>query len=413
MRDGQAGFFTDEELASSGGVLWEPARREPHRGDGPLDPPAGRLRRRARFSRRPRCAPSPRATVATASGRGFERDAAARAHAAHRRRPHAVPRRGDRARPARRAVGPRLPARRDATVTPDDWFFDGHFKNDPCMPGTLMFEGCLQAMAFYLAALGYTVDRDGWRFEPVPEQKYPMRCRGQVTPDVAARSSTRSSSTRSRGGPMPDRLRRPALHRRRAQGLPRARAWACGWCPTGRSSTGGSSARTEQPRTRRSLPRRLVGYVEPKPVASIDGFASTTRRCSRARGAGPRRPSARSTRASTAPRRVAAPARAAVPLHVAASRGRRRRWASCRPGASVEVEYDVPPDAWYFDENGAATMPFCVLHGGRAAALRLARVLRRQRAHRPTTDLLFRNLDGTGTLLAEIAPDDRHAADAA
>ena len=26
--------------------------------------------------------------------------------------------------------------RAEATVTRDDWFFDGHFKNDPCMPGT-------------------------------------------------------------------------------------------------------------------------------------------------------------------------------------------------------------------------------------------------------------------------------------
>ena len=41
-------------------------------------------------------------------------------------------------------------------VQPDTWFFDGHFKNDPCMPGTLMFEGCLQMMAVYLGALGYT-----------------------------------------------------------------------------------------------------------------------------------------------------------------------------------------------------------------------------------------------------------------
>ena len=31
-------------------------------------------------------------------------------------------------------------------VTPDRWFFDGHFKNDPCMPGTLMLEACLEAM---------------------------------------------------------------------------------------------------------------------------------------------------------------------------------------------------------------------------------------------------------------------------
>ena len=31
--------------------------------------------------------------------------------------------------------------RATAAVPTDDWFFDGHFKNDPCMPGTLMFEG--------------------------------------------------------------------------------------------------------------------------------------------------------------------------------------------------------------------------------------------------------------------------------
>jgi 3-hydroxymyristoyl/3-hydroxydecanoyl-(acyl carrier protein) dehydratase len=67
-------------------------------------------------------------------------------------------------------------------VSPTDWFFDGHFPNDPCMPGTLMFEGCLQAMAFHLTARGVTVDRDGWRFEPVPERAYRIRCRGQVTP---------------------------------------------------------------------------------------------------------------------------------------------------------------------------------------------------------------------------------------
>ena len=68
------------------------------------------------------------------------------------------------------------------TISPDDWYFEGHFKNDPCMPGTLMFEGCLQAMAFYLSAMGYTANRDGWRFQPVPKRPYPLLCRGQVLP---------------------------------------------------------------------------------------------------------------------------------------------------------------------------------------------------------------------------------------
>lgn len=45
-----------------------------------------------------------------------------------------------------------------------------------------MFDGCLQAMSIYLAGLGFTIERDAWRFEPVPDNKIPMRCRGQVTP---------------------------------------------------------------------------------------------------------------------------------------------------------------------------------------------------------------------------------------
>jgi hypothetical protein len=67
-------------------------------------------------------------------------------------------------------------------IRPDHWFFEGHFKNDPCMPGTLMFEGATQAMAIYLAACGYTLDNDGFRFEPLPGQDYRLQCRGQITP---------------------------------------------------------------------------------------------------------------------------------------------------------------------------------------------------------------------------------------
>ena len=47
-----------------------------------------------------------------------------------------------------------------------------------------MFEGCLQAMGFYLAAMGYTIERDGWRFEPVSGEPFALQCRGQVTPSA-------------------------------------------------------------------------------------------------------------------------------------------------------------------------------------------------------------------------------------
>ena len=67
-------------------------------------------------------------------------------------------------------------------IAADEWFFDGHFKNDPCMPGTLMIEAAQQAIGFYMAALGFTLRHDGWRFEPVFDNAFQFRCSGQVTP---------------------------------------------------------------------------------------------------------------------------------------------------------------------------------------------------------------------------------------
>ena len=50
------------------------------------------------------------------------------------------------------------------------------------MPGTLMFEGGIQVMAFYLASLGFTLPRDGWRFEPVKDEAFQLQCRSQLVP---------------------------------------------------------------------------------------------------------------------------------------------------------------------------------------------------------------------------------------
>ena len=84
-----------------------------------------------------------------------------------------------------------------------------------------MFEGCLQAMSFYLAALGYTLERDAWRFQPVSRRTDPLRCRGQVTPDVETprlRGVHRRSDRRSGADP----LRGSAVYGRRPQGISRA-----------------------------------------------------------------------------------------------------------------------------------------------------------------------------------------------
>jgi 3-hydroxymyristoyl/3-hydroxydecanoyl-(acyl carrier protein) dehydratase len=44
-------------------------------------------------------------------------------------------------------------------------------------------DAAVQALSFHMAALGFTIPRDGWRFEPVTGEPFKFVCRGQVTPD--------------------------------------------------------------------------------------------------------------------------------------------------------------------------------------------------------------------------------------
>jgi len=40
--------------------------------------------------------------------------------------------------------------RAENKLLPDDWYLPGHFKNDPCMPGNLMAEACMQLLATHV-----------------------------------------------------------------------------------------------------------------------------------------------------------------------------------------------------------------------------------------------------------------------
>jgi 3-hydroxymyristoyl/3-hydroxydecanoyl-(acyl carrier protein) dehydratase len=77
-----------------------------------------------------------------------------------------------------------------------------------------------------------------------------------------------------------------------------------------------------------------------------------------------------------------------------------------RVGSRVDVEYDVPDAVWYFDEHGYPGMPFSVLM---EVALQpcgwLATYVGSQLA--ADRDVLFRNLDGTATVLGEVGPGTR------
>lgn len=384
VRQGQAGFFTEAELADSAGIIWTPEEQE-IRQDARMDPPELLTEKRSFTAAE---------VAAFAEGRPWE----CFGDAFYMAQPHTLTPRiqsGDMLFLKDIPVfdpkgGPwgRGYMRVEVDISPDDWFFEGHFKNDPCMPGTLMFEGCLQAMAFYLAALGYTISRDGWRFEPVKNVAYDLKCRGQVTP-TSKKLTYEIFVEEVVGGPEPT-LFADLLCTVDGLGAFHARGM-------------GLQLVVDWPMT--AMPKLLDGHAEPKPVATDkDGFPfdyaslmacawgqpskafgqmyapfDGVRKCARLPGP-PYHFMSRVTHISS-------------PLN------------QMKPGIEIDLEYDIPADRghWYYRENFADVMPFCVLLeaalqpcGWLASAVGSALTVEE--------DLLFRNLDGTGHLLVDILP---------
>jgi 3-hydroxymyristoyl/3-hydroxydecanoyl-(acyl carrier protein) dehydratase/1-acyl-sn-glycerol-3-phosphate acyltransferase len=381
VRQGQAGFFTEEELNDSAGVLWTP-EGQTIKADARLDPPALACTRRQLSAEDVRAFSD--GDLFACFGPGFE------AGQAHVRTPAIQngkmllvdrvfdfdPHGGPWGRGYLRAVTP---------IRPDDWFFAGHFKNDPCMPGTLMFEGCLQMMAIYLAGLGYTLARDGWRFEPVPEETYRLQCRGQVVP-TSKELVCEMFVEEVHDGPLPtvyadllgtvDGLK--AFHARRV-GLRLVPDWPL-------------SSHLELVRE----------AAEPKTVAEVNGFRFDQRSLYACAWGKPSEAFGPMYTPFDGPRRVA---RLPGPPYHFMSRVVRidGEMGACQGGASIEVEYDVPAETWYFAENGHPVMPFCVLL---EVALQPCGWLASFAGSALGTDrdLAFRNLDGTGQALGEVRP---------
>ncbi len=67
-------------------------------------------------------------------------------------------------------------------LSPECWFFPCHFKDDQVLAGSLMAEGCVQVMQFYVLYLGLQCQTSDARFQPIPNQPQVVTCRGQVVP---------------------------------------------------------------------------------------------------------------------------------------------------------------------------------------------------------------------------------------
>ncbi|AKF05204.1 beta-ketoacyl synthase N-terminal-like domain-containing protein [Sandaracinus amylolyticus] len=402
VRRGQAGFFTRAELDDSAGILWKPEEQEivkDARVDAPLLPLA-----RTTFEREHLDAFA-RGDVVSCFGPAFTPTNA------HVRTPRIAGGRMlffDRVDALDSSGGPWKRGYLKATrhITPDDWFFPGHFHNDPCMPGTLMFEGCLQALSFYLAAQGVTVERDGWRFEPVTGEPYKMLCRGQVVPE-SKELVYEVFVEEIHDGPIPtiyadllctvDGL--GAFHTRR-MGLRLVPDWPISQHPR-------LVAGDALPPAPGHEPLALTQADPQKPVARApngpsEGFPFDYASLLACAWGKPSTAFGKIYERFDGVRKVA---RLPGPPYHFMSRviDVKGPMGEAKSGAEVTVDYDVPRDAWYFAENGAASMPMCVLM---EAALQPCGWLASYVGCALTSeeDLLFRNLDGKGTLHAEVLP---------
>lgn len=65
---------------------------------------------------------------------------------------------------------------------PDGWYFTSHFRDDPVLAGSLMSEGCVQLMQFYMLYLGLHVNCEDARFQTKKNIPQVIRCRGECLP---------------------------------------------------------------------------------------------------------------------------------------------------------------------------------------------------------------------------------------
>ena len=389
VRHGQAGFFTDAELDDSGGILWSAEDHTPA-PDGRIDAgPA--LSERHSLSREQLDSWAAGDTVET-FGRGFETAAVhtstPRIQADDMLLLHRVTDLDASGGPWGRGY-----LRAEWDFTPDDWFFDGHFQGDPCMPGTLMFEGCLQAMAVALAARGFTIDRDGWRFEPAADTPYQLRCRGQATPsskllvyEIFVEEVWDDDEPVLWADLLCTVDGLKAFHARRV-GLKLTPSWPLQDDPELLANSQEIAASSPVPVAvaQDGLPfdyTSLLACAWGRPSSAFGTMYErfdTTRRVARLPG---------------------------PPYHfmsrVTSVQG---PIGGMEIGTTVTVDYDIPDDAWYFEQSPDDTMPFAVLL---EAALQPCGWLASYVGSALTTDidLSFRNLDGNGTMLREIRPGD-------
>jgi len=385
MTNGCAGFFTEEEVNNSGGIILSPEDMQPVAGKKPIDWPE-LVPMQAESYDDMALQALRKGNLDQCFGRHFSGICLAESLRLPSGRMKLINRILE-LNPTGGKYGYGL-VKAETDIHPDDWFLTCHFVDDMVMPGTLMYECCAHTLRVFLQRMGWVTPRPGVYYEPVMGVESTLKCRGPVTP--ATRKVVYEIEISEIGyNPQP-------------YVIADAHMYADGhrivfFKDMSMQMSGIARDEIEAFWEKRKLPPAANPTLPSQPrVFDRDHmleFASG--RPSKAFGP-PYKPFDKDRFIARLPR----------PPYVMIDRVRHiepRAW-ELKPAGWIEAEYDVPPDAWYFRADRTSAMPLSIIL---EVALQPCGWLAAYMgsALKSENDLRFRNLGGKATLYQEILPD--------
>ncbi|MFZ7126818.1 MAG: beta-ketoacyl synthase N-terminal-like domain-containing protein [Desulfobacterales bacterium] len=373
MRNGCAGFFTEEEVRNSGGILPGEPEETPVPAGGAEPLVAVRSRRID--------------DEALDALRDGDLEKAFGADFAGIRLPEGQRLPAGRMRLIHRVLdldpfggtGGLGAIRAEADIRPDDWFLTCHFVDDQVMPGTLMYECCAHALRVLLQGMGWVSPNEEARFEPLTTAPAVLKCRGPVTPETK-KVVYEIEITDIGSNPEPFAIA-DAMMIADGRRIVRFKGMSLKLSNVGESDLKQFWRKRSEhrPVPGRTVPavferRHILAFASGRPS---DAFGSRYRPFDDGRFIA----------------RLPAPPYSFIDRVTVAEP---EPWV-LEPGGWLQTEFDVKPWHWYFQANRSDVMPLCVLM---EIALQSCGFLAAYMgsALKSEQDLHFRNLDGTATI---------------
>ena len=179
MRDGCAGFFTEEEVENSGGIILKKEDTQPMA-------PANTITPLVDMAPMALNEDAVNALRKGDLGRAFGPRFGGISLGEHQKLPGGKMHLIDRVlalepKGGRYGLG-KITA--EADIHPDDWFLTCHFIDDMVMPGTLMYECCAHALRIFVQRLGWVSPSQTAHYDVLPHNESDLKCRGPVTCDT-------------------------------------------------------------------------------------------------------------------------------------------------------------------------------------------------------------------------------------